>query len=648
MSASPRNSITVMQETLHDDHEATLTGLSEHDFAGLSEPAPSTPARVSLRRQAALLRYAAPHRRGLSLMLAAMLVDVALNLARPWPLKLLIDNVIGSHKIPHWLTAVPGAGTRHGLLVWVVAAEVAIFLAGTVATMVADFLSLELGQKMTWSLAGDLFRHLQRLSLLFHARRAVGDLIQRVTSDCYSIDTLLTGAVLPAVQALITLIAVFVVMWALQWQLTLLAVGVVPLIVLAVRHFGRPMKERSREMRDSEGSMSAVVEQTLGAMPAVQAFTRERHQETSFRLHAEQTVRAYVRVTVAGMWFQLFTGLATTLGTAAVIFVGGTLALEGKLTAGTIVVFVSYLASLYDPIDALSQTAQTVQNAAAETDRVMEVIEIEPAVRDRPGASERTLAGPLRYEHVSFGYESGRTVLHDVSLSADPGEVLAIVGPTGAGKTTLVSLLVRFFDPWQGRITIGSSDIRDFTLHSLRSQIALVLQEPFLFPTSVAENIALGRPDASRELIVKAAQAANADRFIEQLPDGYDTLVGERGATLSGGEKQRLSIARAFLKDAPLLILDEPTSALDALTEGLLLDALERLMAGRITLVIAHRLSTIRGADEIVVLDGGRVVERGSHAELMRCAGLYSALYRQQMQMAEHDPDALAAAPGHE
>jgi ATP-binding cassette subfamily B protein len=599
----------------------------------VEEPVASAPWRRELR----LLRYARPHWRGFVVMLCAALTGVAINLARPWPLKLLIDNVINGKRIPHWLTFLPGADSRHGLLAWVVAAEVVLYLAGTLAMMVTTYASLTLGQRMTWSLAGDLFRHLQRLSLLFHTKREAGDLIERVTTDSYSVDTLLTGAVLPTIQAVATLASVLVVMVAIDWRLTLLAVSVVPLIAITTRFFGRPLRERSREQRDSEGRMASVVEQTLGAMPAVQAFTREPLQELRFRHHAEQTIRAYTRSALTGMGFQLVTGLVLTLGTAAVIYVGGTLALEGALTAGTIVVFVAYVASLYEPIESLSHTAQTIQTAAAETDRVMEVMEIKPAVDDLPGASDLPVSGAIRYENVVFGYEPGRPVLHDISFTVEPGEVLAIVGPTGAGKTTLASLLVRFFDPWQGRLTIGGSDIRDFTVRSLRSQIALVLQDPFIFPTTIAENIALGRPDATREQIRSAAEAANAHSFIERLPDGYDSVVGERGATLSGGEKQRLSIARAFVKDAPLLVLDEPTSALDARTEALLLEALERLMAGRITLVIAHRLSTIRNADEILVIEHGRILERGSHERLIATDGLYRSLYSQQMQIAEHE-----------
>jgi ATP-binding cassette subfamily B protein/subfamily B ATP-binding cassette protein MsbA len=355
-------------------------------------------------------------------------------------------------------------------------------------------------------------------------------------------------------------------------------------------------------------------------------------EEQRFRHYADRTVLAYLRSTLAGIWFEVLSGIITTLGTALIIYLGADLALRHKLTAGTIIVFLSYLSSLYDPLDSITSTAQTIQHAAAEADRCLEILDTEPAIQDRPGARDAQIARkPIRYEHVSFGYESGREALHDICLEAAPGEVVAIVGETGAGKTTLVNMLVRFYDPWSGRITIGGEDIRDFRHRSLRSQIGLVLQDPFIFPLTIAENIAYGRPDADLDDIVAAARAANAHDFIMRLPNGYDTAVGERGATLSGGEKQRLSIARAFLKDAPVLILDEPTSALDARTESLLLEALERLMRDRITFVIAHRLSTIRRADQILVVHRGEILERGTHAELLAAGGAYADLHGRQV-----------------
>jgi ATP-binding cassette subfamily B protein/subfamily B ATP-binding cassette protein MsbA len=596
-----------------------------------------------MRRELRLLRYAKPEWRGLIVVLVTMLANVGLELLKPWPLKLVIDNVLGDQGVPAALKLLPGAESPHGLLLWVTLATVLIFLLGTATHMVYTYSSLKLGQRMTFNLAADIFSHMQRMSLLFHRRRAVGDMIARVTGDSYCVNTIVADALVPAVQALVTLVAMFIVLWSLQPTLTLLALGVAPFSVLIIKKLGPAIKDRTREQRDLEGHMMSVVEQTLTAVPAVQSDTREELETRRFRGFADKTIVAYVRATMAGLWFELFAGLVTTVGTAAVIYVGAELALRGELTVGTIIVFISYLGSLYDPLDSISHTTQTVQGAAAEADRVLEILETEPEIEDRPGARDVRLSGAIRYEHVTFGFHEGQPVLHDISLEAGPGDVVAIVGPTGAGKTTLMNMLVRFYDPWQGRVTIGGRDVRDVRLRSLRRQIALVLQDPFIFPISVAENISYGRPGATRREVVAAAKAANAHTFIEAMPDGYDTVIGEKGQTLSGGERQRLSIARAFLKDAPVLVLDEPTSALDARTEGLLLEALERLMVGRITFVIAHRLSTIRRASRILVLDHGRIVEQGTHRELVAAGGLYATLSRQQTDTGDDDEPAGVA-----
>jgi ATP-binding cassette subfamily B protein/subfamily B ATP-binding cassette protein MsbA len=593
----------------------------------------SANAFLSMRRQRRLLAYTRPHWRAILLLTATMGLDIGLELLKPWPLKLVIDNVLGHHPTPHFLTSIlPGSATPHGLLLWAAIGTVLVFLLSTASTTFYNYFSLRIGQRMVFELASDLFSHLQRLSLIFHSRQALGDTIQRVTGDSYCISTLVTDALIPAVQAIVMVGAMFVVMWSLEPTLTLVALSVLPFLAVVIRYLAKPIKDRARESRDYEGKLTSVVEQTLGAVPAVQAFTREKIEEQRFRHYADRTVLAYLRSTLAGIWFEVFSGIVTTVGTAGIIYLGADLALRGKLTAGTIIVFLSYLSSLYDPIDQLTHTTQTIQGAAADADRVMEIFETEPEITDRPGATDSHIEGSIRYEHVTFGYEPGRKALDDVSLEANPGDVIAIVGETGAGKTTLAHLLVRFYDPWEGRITIGGTDIRDFRHQSLRSQIALVLQDPFIFPLTIAENIAYGRPDATVEEIVAAAKAANADGFVSQLPDRYNTVVGERGATLSGGEKQRLSIARAFLKDAPVLILDEPTSALDARTESSLLEALERLMVGRITFIIAHRLSTTRKASQIIVLHQGRVIERGSHEQLLERRGAYADLYGRQAQ----------------
>ena len=583
-----------------------------------------------------------------------MLLMIGVDLAKPFPLKLLVDNVLGDQPIPDPIAMLPGADTPKGLLAWVAAATVALFLIQTLLDMVSSYAATALGQRMTFDLGAELFLHVQRLSLRFHSDRAVGDTIARVTGDTYAAQTIVLGVLLPVLQAVVMLVAMFVVMWALQPTLTLMALGVVPFLFVVIAWLGDPIRRRSREQRDLEGELTAVVQRALTGIPAVQAFTREEIEHARFRHYADRTITAYMKATFAGLWFQLFAGLVTALGTAAILYVGGRLALEGKMSTGSIIVFITYLASFYGPLNTLAHTFSTLQQAGGSADRVIELLDTPLDIDDHPGAVEVDVGGPIRYEHVTYGYLPERPVLHDVSPEAHPGQVIAIVGPTGAGKTTLVDMLLRFFDPWTGRVTIDGHDVRDIKLRCLRQQIAIVLQDPFIFPLSLAENIAYGRGgrlsggdrplDATRAEIEAAARAANAHDFIMSLPDGYETVVGEGGATLSGGERQRISIARAFFKDAPVLILDEPTSALDARTEVQLLDALERLMRARTTFVIAHRLSTIRNADVILGLDHGRIVERGTHDELLASGGLYARLYEAQANIVRHAASEEGAA----
>ena len=588
-----------------------------------------------------LLRYALPHWRGLLLVGVTMAVTVGLDVLRPWPTKVLVDNVLGQAPLDGVsAVAPPTLGEKQGLLLVACLATVLIFAARAAVGMVSAAASVTLGQRMVYDLAADTFAHAQRLSLLFHSRRQVGDLVHRVTVDTYCLQVLIASTLLPLVQSLLTLGMMFVVMWNLEPTLTLISLAVVPLLAGLIWCFGRPMKELGRQRRDLEGRMFSLVEQTFGAIAAVQAFTREERERSRFTKMADETIVAYRRSTAVDLWFKSLVGLATASGTAVIMWLGATYALEGRLSVGTILIFLAYLACLYEPLNSVVYTASLVQYAAAGADRVREILSAPLDVTDSPHAREMALRGHVRLEAVTFGYDK-RPVLHEVSLDAGPGEVVAIVGPTGAGKTTLVNLLVRFFDPWSGRVILDGHDARDLTISSLRRQVGIVLQDPFLLPLTVAENLSYGRPEASREQLVAAAMAASADEFIRRLPQGYDTVIGERGTTLSGGEKQRLAIARALLKDAPILILDEPTSALDARTETQLLTALDRLMAGRTTFIIAHRLSTIRGADLIVVLDNGRIVERGQHRELMEMRGLYAALYQQQMDLASHAPDSF-------
>jgi ATP-binding cassette subfamily B protein len=605
----------------------------------------SPAAGMGLTIHWSLLRYVKPHWRPLLVCFAAMAFGVVLGLAGPWPTKIFIDSVVGDTPAPGVLRdiadAIPGLDDRDSLLAVVVLGSLLLFLLGVVASAFEEIAGVRLNQRMTYDLAGDVFSHLQRLSPVYHSRRSTGDTIARVTGDPASVTVFVT-AILHTLQSSLTMVTMFVIMFTLEPQLTLLALVVAPFMLVTIRVFARPMKARNRVARDLEGGLMSVVEQTLNAIPVVQAFGREQRNRDVFLGDARKLTSAYESATKVGILFQLCVGLTTALGTAGILYLGGKKVIDGDMSVGTIIVFLAYLNGLYGPMNSMTHLSETIQYAAAQGDRVMEILDEEPDVQEVENPQSFDFKGRVSYAQVTFGYEPDRPVLKDVSLEVQPGEVTAIVGPTGAGKTTLVNLLPRFFDPWKGVVMIDGVDVRELNLKSLRGQIALVLQDPYLFGMSVAENIAYGRPDAPRDQIIEAAKNANANSFIEALPEGYDSVIGERGATLSGGEKQRISIARAFLKDAPILILDEPTSALDARTEAMLLDALERLMEGRLTFIIAHRLSTIRNADQILVVDDGRIVEQGSHPELVALDGMYAGLYHQQMDIAQHEVDEAA------
>jgi ATP-binding cassette subfamily B protein len=565
------------------------------------------------------LAYARRQWRGMSVLSAIMVVEVALSALTPWPMKWLIDDLLAPTHRPH-------------LILFCVSATVALFAAGAVLSLVQTTVSIGVGQGLTYAVSSDLFAHLQRLSLRFHARRSVGDSIRRVTSDCGCVTTLVRDCGLPMVASALTLLVMASVSFWLSWQLTLVSILLMPLMVPLFLRLGGPIADRAYAYGEAEGRGYELIERVLSAIPVMQAFGRERANDQSLAASYDATLAAALSANGAQMKLRAATGLVTAIGSAAVLYVGATQVMSGALSVGSLLVFLAYLASVYSPLESIVDGGRHVLDAAGSTRRVIEVFDLDQDVTDAPDAAPLAgRRGEVVFEDVTFGYDPDRPVLSGLSLHVRPGEVVALVGGSGAGKTTLVSLLPRLYDPWAGRVLIDGQDVRTVQLASLRRHVGLVLQQPFLFPISVAENIAYGRPGASRDEVERAARAAAAHDFIGQLPDGYDTVVGDRGGTLSVGQRQRISIARALLLDPPLLVLDEPTSALDAETESTVVDALRAAGGSRTTIVIAHKLSTVRAADRIAVLAGGAIVAVGPHERLLSESSHYAELCRRQL-----------------
>ncbi len=575
-------------------------------------------------------------------------IGVGLEALLPWPLKLIIDNVLAQQPLPEsvqWLGLLPGTGSGAGLLGWLAFGVLLVFLGVQLLQLAMGILQADLSARLRLALGGQVFERLQALSLSYHRRARKGDLLRRVTNDTGCLPAIVTDVLLPVFTATLSLVVLFAIMWQMDSKLALVAAAVAVPMAALMRWLGPRMTERAYAHQEAEGAVWSVAEEALTAIPVIQAFGRETDEQSRFRGVADRSIRAYLRTVSTQLQFRIGIDGSEAIGVAVIMLVGGWHVIGGSLSVGALVVFLSYLSALYAPLRTFAYLASTVSSAAASARRVEQVLDATDLIADDANAvplkapRPATARGHVRIEGVVFGYEPGKAVLRGVDLEARPGETLALVGASGAGKSTLVSLVPRLYDPWEGRVLIDGQDVREATIASVRDCVAFVLQDPFLLPLSIAENIAYGRPSATRAEIETAARAADAHEFIERLPQGYDTVIGERGLTLSGGQRQRLSIARALLKDAPILIMDEPTSALDVATEREVLDALEKLTAGRTTIVIAHRLSTIRRADRIVVLDKGQIAATGTHEELLETSPLYRALYLSQASP-RREPDA--------
>ncbi len=588
-----------------------------------------------------LLNYVFRYKARLGLAFVLSFLGIGLELARPWPIKVVVDYALAGQKAPPWLASIvsllPGAETPQGLLAWCVAAAVIIAVGSGLLTLLVLHVGLTLCQRLVYDLLVDLFVKLQRLSLRFHNRHPVGDLMQRVNGDVLVVFLAVTQVALPVVGSFVTLVGMFVIMQRLDSTLALIALSVLPMLVGSLLFFARPMKRASEQNWASQGSMMALVEQSLSGIKAIQGFAREHYVQRKVETRALEMVKAGGHAMVISAANNHAAMVITGVGAALVLGIGATRVMSGQLTIGDLLIFLGYLTALYGPVNSLGGAVGYGIAVTTRSRRVFRILDSEEEVSQRPNAVTLERArGEVVFDNVTFGYEDengstpARMILRGISFKAHPGVITAIVGATGAGKTSLVTLLSRFYDPQSGRILLDGHDLRDLSLQSLRENVSLVLQEPFLFPMSVADNIAFGRPEASREEIIEAAKMAQADEFIQRLPDGYDTVISEKGTNLSGGERQRIAIARAVIKDAPVLILDEPTSALDAHTEGKIFEALSQLMRGRTTFIISHRLSTIRRADQILALEGGRIVESGTHDSLITDGSVYAELYRRQ------------------
>jgi len=590
-------------------------------------------------RASRLICLLQPHSWRLALAGLAVLGEAGTSLLEPWPLKIVVDNVLKPKKTHGWLNhLIHSTAGADSLAILKLAAIAALIIAcvGALCSYAEKYLTTSVGQWVMHDLRRTLYSHVQKLSLSYHDNKQTGDLISRATTDIDAIQSFIGTGLLSAVLDIVTLFGMVAVMLYVNWRFTLIALSIAPPLFAVVFTYTRRIKKASRAVRKKEGEITSILQEAFSSIRVIRAFAREDFEQRRLEEESLESVEIALRARSLKARLAPLVEIIVACGTSLVLWFGARMVLDGTLSTGSLIAFIWYLGKMYKPMQDLSKMTDTYSRAAVSYERICEVLETEREVRDMPGARRAApFRGRIEFDHVFFHYDPNAPVLQDVTFRIEPGQVAALVGPTGAGKSTIASLLPRFYDPTDGVVRIDGQDIRVFQQKSVRRQISFVLQETLLFHGTIWNNIAYGKPEATRAEIVRAAELANAHEFIERLPDGYNTILGERGATLSGGQRQRLAIARAIIRDTPILVLDEPSSGLDAASEKLVFDALDRLIEGKSSIIIAHRLSTIQRADIIFVVQNGRIVQRGSHDELMARGGLYAELYELQFARGE-------------
>ena len=584
-----------------------------------------------------------PYRGTLAIIFVAMLIETFMSLAAPWPLKIILDNVVGDHKIAPWLHGLLGDTLEVGnrLHTAFVAACLYIFISalGALASYIENYYTESAGQWVAHDLRMRMYNHLQRLSLGYYNTHQTGPILSTITSDISTIQSFASSSTLDILVDMLTIVSMLGLMFWLNWDFTLIALAVTPFLLFFVSRFKKAVKDATHEVRKEQSQIVAVVQQGLESMQVVKAFGQEKTEEEMLKTVSEATVTAALKARSVKALLSPVVTIVVAICTAIVLWRGAALILAGTMTVGSLTVYLAYLSRFFKPVKDLATTTNAIAQVTVGVERVCSILDTDTVIPDPPdGLDPETLKGEIEFRNVAFGYNPETPILTDVSFHIQPGEFVGIVGPTGSGKSTVVSLIPRFYDADSGSVLVDGKDVRDYRIKPLRDQIGYVLQDTVLFHGTILENIAFGNPHATKDEIIAAAKLANADEFISRMPMGYDTLVGERGSTLSGGQRQRIGIARVMVRNNPILLLDEPTAALDSESEKLVIDALEKLMKGKTVIAIAHRLTTIRDADQIIVLAGGVVAESGSHDQLLKLGGIYADLYRTQFDVGAEKP----------